>query len=193
MNKYNIFWSWFLKYQDQFGENFENQKLIEELDEKVLDLGNFVWEIGPGTEKQNMLVISPGGDVEKLKDTEELVSLAPNCSDWEFYSSKPPKKWNLIFEFYSVDEEIVFIDGNAWEYYCTSDQNGKLNIIIKYEITSNLEEVDLMYATEILLDGIIGEKLRIENISEIILKDLFSVEESKKSRLLKNLNLDSCD
>ena len=55
------FWTWFSENCDDFGVEFDNAELINELDKRIGRLGGFSWEIGLGKVKENALVISPGG------------------------------------------------------------------------------------------------------------------------------------
>jgi len=43
----------FSNHHRDLGENFDIEKVLAELDNKIMDLGNFDWEIGPGTKQNN--------------------------------------------------------------------------------------------------------------------------------------------
>jgi len=167
------FWEWFLAHCNDFGEKFENEKLINELDERILNLGDFVWEIGPGVEHSHMLVISPGGDPELLKKTKEIISYSISCEGWEFYYSKPPKEWNLLFIFQKDNGEEIEIDGGHWKYTLLKFDDGMFKVIFKASGLSTLSTDERLTAAEIILDGILGEEFRILRIGEIGVVDEF--------------------
>nr|WP_199081962.1 hypothetical protein [Pedobacter sp. ASV19] len=165
------FWKWFLTHCNDFGEKFENEKLINELDERILDLGNFVWEIGPGVEHDNMLVISPGGDPDLLEKTKEIISYATLCKGWEFYYSKQPKEWDLIFILEKDNGDEIEIDGRHWQYTLLKFDDGMFKVIFKAPGLSTLSADERLTAAEIILDGILGEEFRILTIEEIEVVD----------------------
>ncbi len=54
-------------------------------------------EIGFDTKaNKNFLTISPDGVLELLKKSEAILDSAPSIDGWIFYSSKPPKKMEVI-------------------------------------------------------------------------------------------------
>lgn len=64
--KVREFWEWFSKNCRNFGADFDNAELIEELDNWIRQLGDYSWELGPGKLKEYALVISPNGDADLL-------------------------------------------------------------------------------------------------------------------------------
>jgi hypothetical protein len=46
------FWHWFSQYYEEFGQNFDHETALIELDNKIMDLGDFAWEIGPVTKER---------------------------------------------------------------------------------------------------------------------------------------------
>jgi len=175
------FWKWFLTHCNDFGEKFENEKLINELDERILDLGDFVWEIGPGVEQDNMLVISPGGDPDLLEKTKEIISYSTSCKGWEFYYSKPPKEWDLTFIFQKDNGDEIEIDGARWQYILLKFDDGMFKAIFKAPGLSTLSVDERLTVAEIILDGILGEEFRILTIEEIDIVDDF--EDQYTSRI----------
>ena len=96
------FWEWFSKIVDKLSENLKNHDILRELDQRILALksGRLSWEVGPGTEQENLLVISPSGDEQLLEFTKRFVEFAPGIQGWEFWPAKLPKKsWSGQFEF----------------------------------------------------------------------------------------------
>jgi hypothetical protein len=166
------FWVWFSKRCHDFGPKFENSQLINELDEWVTSLGEFTWEIGPGKVKANALVLSPNGDKDLLESTKEMIQSAIECKDWEYYYAKQPKDWSLEFEFETDKGDVLEIDASKWDYLLLQYEDGMFEVIFKAPALSKLDEGDKQVIAEILLDGILGEEMRIQKISgtEIVSK-----------------------
>ena len=40
-----MFWDWFSKHYNDLGENFENEKILADIDDKLGDLGGFAWRL----------------------------------------------------------------------------------------------------------------------------------------------------
>jgi hypothetical protein len=181
------FWNWFSLNCQDFGKDFSNAELISELDKKVVHLGGFSWEIGPGIKKENALVISPNGDSDLLPVTKEIIANAMQCEDWEYYYAKPPKQWSFIFDFTSVDGQELQINASEWEYVLLKYEDGALSIIIKNTQLSRLDEIDQLTAAEIVLDGALGEETRIEKIVDIEIVNEFDKSYANKASNIKNL------
>lgn len=183
-----MFWDWFSKHYLDFGENFDNEKILTELDDKLRDLSVFSWEIGPGTGADNQLVISSGGDLDLLPITKKIVSYAKSIAGWEFYYAKPPKEWDLIFDFEKDNGDVINIDASNWQYVLLRYEDGGFEIIIQADDLDGLSEVDELIASEILLDGILGEEIRMLHISNIEVVKNFDSEHVNKSNDIKHLN-----
>lgn len=185
--KISEFWEWFSGNCEHFGKDFDNEELLNELDIRIGGLGDFAWEMGPGKLKENALVISPGGDADLLEGTRRIVKCAGEQDDWEFYYAKPPKEWELRFNFNSADNKIVEIDGSQWEYVLLRYEDGMFEIIIRTPALNGLGESDKRTAAEILLDGILGEEERIQTISSIDVVEEFEWSYKGKTSNIKNL------
>lgn len=162
------FWIWFSLNCQNFGNYFDNSNLINELDIWINKLGNFTWEIGPGKNTDNALIISPNGDVEKLKFTKMIIANAISCEGWEYYYAKPPKQWNdFKFYFETTNGNRFEVDASLWEYVLLKYEDGMYGIVIKSLQLSELDGDDTIIAMEIFLDGILGEKIRMQTIDYI--------------------------
>jgi hypothetical protein len=184
----NMFWDWFAKHYIDLGTNFDNEKVLKELDDQLMSLGDFAWEIGPGTKIANQLVISPGGDVTLLPITKEIVSYAKNIPGWEFHYAKPPKEWDFIFDFENHNGEVINIDASNWQYVLLRYEDGGFEIIIQTHDLVGLNEEDKLTASEILLDGALGEEIRMLHICYIDVVERFDNQYVDKSNVMKNLN-----
>lgn len=81
------FWRWFQTIANDLAANFENERLLALLDERVSELGDVLWELGPGKAEENALIITPDGSKDWLPVTWHIVELAPRISGWEFQSA----------------------------------------------------------------------------------------------------------
>lgn len=162
----NIFWQWFSNHHKELGENFDNEKALVELDNQILDLGDFAWEIGPGIKGKNQLVISPGGNISLLPITKQIIANATNIPGWVFCYAKPPKQWQLLYDFRKENGDVIEIDASKWKYVLVRYEEG-FEIIIQTNDLTNLSKEDKLIASEILLDGILGEEFRMLHITYI--------------------------
>jgi hypothetical protein len=172
----HMFWHWFSSHHNEFGENFDNDKTLAELDNRIMGLGDFAWEIGPGAEDNNQLVISPGGNLDLLPITKQIVSCAMNIPGWVFFYAKPPKEWKLIFHFQKGDGEVIEINASKWEYVLLNCEDDGFEIILQTYYLTNLSEEDKLIAAEILLDGILGEEARMLHITYIDIVEEFDFQ-----------------
>jgi hypothetical protein len=186
-NKIRQFWEWFSQNCHDFGVSFDNTILLSELDDWISRLGNFSWEIGPGKTKENALVISPNGDIELLQETKEIVKSARDCNGWEYYYAKPPKEWELIFDFETTDETMIEVNASEWQYCLIKYEDGMFEIIIRATDLNGLHDTDKLTAAEITLDGVLGEELRMQTICEIDVVEEFEETYQKKASNIKNL------
>ena len=84
------FWNWFkVNSRDLHSDKYPNE-FIKELDKRVYDMGLY-WEVGPGIQKENLLIISVSGRKELLDRARRLLNNAPTLYDWEFDILKKPK------------------------------------------------------------------------------------------------------
>lgn len=160
------FWKWFSTLADRLATDYENKSILDTLNKKVLELGDFSWELGAGVQKENAFTISPNGDPDLLKQTKLIISLAPEFSAWELYSSKQPKQWELLFEI-ELESKSIIIDANKWKYVLFKFPDQTFDILIECLKLFELDEDNRIYAVEIALDGVIGEEERINRIGNI--------------------------
>jgi len=182
-NEIRAFWNWFLSVADNFGDHFDNQELIQELDQKISKMGDFSWELGPGVADQtnSALVITPCGDKTLLPVTKLVVANAPKIPGWEFFASKPPKKWERRFLVEAENGRKIEIDASNWKYALLKFPEGTFDIIIKSPELIGLTK-DLQYtAATIVLDSEIGEEMRLQWIVGVDVVAEFDEELSKKN------------
>lgn len=183
----NDFWKWFDAVHSHFGKHFENQSLVDELDSRIANMGNYSWEIGPGFRNpdNSMLVFSPSGDAQILEDTRNIVDRAPFIAGWEFYPAKPPKQWNRVFCMQISSNEII--DARSWSYVAHAENPGRFRLVIVAPALNNMSPILRTIAAEIFLDGEVGEAERIHRISSIEVVTSCDPEFALKSRPIAEL------
>lgn len=76
-----------------------DQAFVDELDQRIGELGAIGWELGPGLTTFHALVLSPGGSRDMVALKRNIVERAPQIGNREFHSAKLPKSgWNLLFD-----------------------------------------------------------------------------------------------
>jgi len=182
-NKIKKFWGWFIMAANNFGKQFKNEELIRELDQKIEQLGDIAWEIGPGVvdSNNNALVFTPCGNKDLLPITKLIVENAPYCSGWEFFSSKPPKKWKRYFTMEDDKGDEVEIDASNWQYAMIKYKDGIFDIIIQAPELSQYSEDFKYIAAAIVIDGEIGEEKRLNWIEGIEVVEEFDNDLREKS------------
>ena len=104
----------FSAHLDLAGHNL-SEDLISQLEKRVFAIERLDWEIGPGRNAPNMFALSPHGDHELLQITRNIVAKAPELDGWEFYPTKPPREWNLVFDVVANGKDVE-IDAKLWEF-----------------------------------------------------------------------------
>jgi hypothetical protein len=158
------FWLWFESVASAFAENYLQSDLAVELDRRVCGLGCFAWELGPGLTEPNALVISPGGDPQRLQQTRAIVARAPDILNWEFHPAIPPKQWKMVFTMEDSMGGEQEVDANDWRYVLLRYPDGVHEIHIEAHNTAHLSESCRDEAALIALDGMLGEERRIEAV-----------------------------
>jgi len=180
-------WNWFSENHAELEGDFYDDGVMNELDDRISAMGSFAWEIGPGAQSENQLVISPGGDLDLLPYTKQIISYANPIRDWEFHYAKPPKQWDLRFDFERYDRSEIAVDASRWEYVLLKYDDGMFEIIIKATDLKQLDEDEKHIAAEIALDGILGEEVRMFRICNISVVMEFDSQYRNSSSSINNL------
>lgn len=182
--KIQNFWNWFKENSSKINPEVITEDMIDTLDSKILELGDFAWEIREGISKPNMLIISPGGDVELLEHTKSIIENSLAIDEWEFEYFKPAKEWD--YSFY-IDEESTLIDASDWEYVLLKFSDGTFDILIKAENINTLDDNDKSIAIDIVLESSLGEKNYLERILNYELVSSFEGKYAGKQNNIKVL------
>ncbi len=183
------FWRWFQTVCDQFGERFENRELLEELDTRVSQLGDFSWELGPGVkdDRNSVLALTPSGDPLLLAETRKIVAIAPDCPGWEFYPAKPPKRWFRRYVLHHEDGSEKTVDASGARYVLLMYPDGVFDVSIADRNLAALPESLRQTAAEVLLDGELGEEGRIALIHSVEVVAEFDEQMQQKSSSIESL------
>jgi hypothetical protein len=161
------FWDWFATIADRLGDNFEDSQLLGELSARVSTLGNVSWELGPGTDAENALAISPDGDPDLLPLTQRIVSMAPTLFRWEFLSARPARAVALAFSIATSGGRDISIDAQPWRYVLFRFPNETFDLVLEQNNLVAAADDDRYTAAVVLLDGLLGEATRLLRIHDI--------------------------
>jgi len=185
--KYSDFWQWFLKNRFEFEVSNFKEESIQDMDNRILTMGDFAWEIGPGKLKRFSLSISPGGDKLLIGKTKEIVAEAPILNDWEFNYAKPEKEWDNYFESIWKNRKVE-IEISSWKYILYKYEKGVYDIeIFPFGIKSEmlLDKDHMQGLAEMVVQSLIGEEKRLTRINGIEVRtDLPLTFESKETSIL---------
>ena len=184
MNKEKIenLWRWFISNEQQIIDAVKNETaseyLIENLDNLILDLGMFKWEIGRGKIQPWFLTISPNGDKDLIKVSQEVMENAPKMDHWEFNYFEPAKEWDRTFIIYDDNMDKQNIDASDWNFVALQDIDGLIELILEADVRY-LDDNTASIAADLVVIGEIGEEAKIKKISSV--KIVEQVEDQHKS------------
>lgn len=184
------FWRWFVKNDNLIKNCIENSSqsdqayVVEQMNNYTLSFGTFTWDIGLDDSNAWFFTISPNGDEELLKVSEEIMAMAPVHMDWIFHSSKPAKVWDRRFNVYNDLLDSVDIDASSWHYIAFEEDDGRLELIIEAQNLDNLDAETAEIAANLFVVSELGEKVRIDRVSTVsIVRNLESEYEDSKAHI----------
>jgi hypothetical protein len=196
--KIESFWQWFAQ-NDTFIKNSiqseslpERNEIVEKMNNFILDLGLFSWDLGLDDDNNWFLTISPNNDKELFVLSKRIIAEAPDHLDWIYHASKPAKKRNADLRVYDEYLEEVTIFPENWHFIATHEEDGTYNLEIE---TGELPHLDLEtadFAVHLFLQNEIGEEAKITRVHNILRKNQFDLAlqtEKKHVSQLKKLFL----
>jgi hypothetical protein len=182
------FWQWFVKNESIIKECIENEDsrqretVVDHLNELILSIGVFTWDVGLNDDENWFLMISPNGNEEMMNIAHEIMEEAPKHMDWHFYAGKPAKKhWNRQFTIYDAEMDAQFIDATRWHFLVFVDEDGSLELVIEAKNSSHLDEETAESAAEYFVTHEVGESMRIRTVSSlVIVSELDKEDEDSK-------------
>lgn len=167
------FWQWFVKSEDSIKyciENATNQEVIvEQMNEHILNWGVLTWDIGLNDDGNWFLSLSPNGNKEMLEVSQKIMDEAPEHMGWLFFASKPALTWNRQFTAYDSYMDEQFVDASEWHYVIFEEEDGTFELIIEAKNCSQWDTEFAETAAEQFVIQEVGELLRIQAISSIVL------------------------
>ena len=182
----DFFWAWFAENSARISADPDGEVVLEELDRRVAALGCPAWEIGPGSEADWFLAISPDGDERALPLTQAIVRVAPSVPGWEFLPHRPMKSWDLRFEI-EGDSGPVDIDARAWSFVAYRYREGRYDLVVSVGDEAKLAPGDRELAVRIAVEGQLGEQALLTKINELEAVVELSTEQVSRSRPLVDL------
>ncbi|MDF1547241.1 MAG: hypothetical protein P1P88_05435, partial [Bacteroidales bacterium] len=166
-------WRWFYNNEQKIIYCIDNeiveeqQEIVRNIDNLVLDLGRFSWEIAPGNNKPWSFTISPNGDKELLKQTKAIIKEAPELKSWEFNYCKPAKNWDRKFSLYDENVNVLQVDASSWNYIVIPMSEVKFEIIIEARNIKHLDAETAKNAANLVVLNEIGEEAKIQHVSVV--------------------------
>jgi hypothetical protein len=163
------FWNWFKSNKNRLKPDLISEADITLLDDKILGLGDFSWEIREGLFKENLLIISSGGDKSLIIKANQINENAPLLEDWEFLTWKPKKidwDYKIYFDLGDTDE---LIDISNWYYKLEKNNINTYVIYLKLDNISTFENEDVSLLLDMALESILGEEIYFKTINEYVI------------------------
>lgn len=191
--KIDAFWDWFVEQEQTIKaffteeEEVDKERLIDEMDNLVLDLGRFAWRIGPEGETSYFLLISPNRNPELLKLSKRILAAAPDLRDWSFYPAKQPRPWDwklLLHDDWLMEHEV---DASGWQYVASERPGGQLEIAFEAANLDHFDAETQKEAVELALINLMGEEWLIRHVERVrVVKELGEGKETE-ARSVKDL------
>ena len=172
-DKISDFWSWFEENETRIKECIENDIISEKefvnekLNDFILSIGLFTWEIGINEKGSWFLTISPNGNKDLLQLSRKIIRGAPANNTWLFHSGKPAKNWDRIIRVYDNKLDQTHIDSSEWYFYSFARNDGIIELIIEAENSGHLDEDTAHSAADYFVNNELGEAKRIELFAPI--------------------------
>lgn len=171
--KIEAFWRWFVQNNSFIQNSIQNESakdratVVEKMNNYILDLGLFTWDLGLNDENTWFLTISPNGDSELLEISQRIMEDAPTHLEWEFHASKPAKNWNRIFFVYNEQMDEIEIDANEWGFVATPTGDGKIILLLEARNIQMLDIETAEQAANVFLINEIGELAKISLLKDV--------------------------
>lgn len=172
-DKIDSFWEWFSANNEQIQEVLLGQSeqaqeaLVQTLNNQVLALGMFTWELGRGKSRPFYLTISPNGSSELLELSKALMEAAPYLPDWELHPAKPAQEWDLKFKLFDEDYNEQKVDASVWKFRLQQHAEAGVVILLEANNIGHLDWETKKTATEQVIISLLGEEQKIVHVQEI--------------------------
>ncbi len=171
--KIRKFWMWFVKNDElirkalEHGSEANKAHLTRIFDNKVLEIGNFSWDIEEGNLRKYAFTVSPNRDRELLLLSKELVSRSPELSHWEFHYARPARTPDFSVRVFDEHMNPHHIGALHWKFLLTLKPNHTASILLEVPELGKIDHETCEEAADALITGILGEEHRILYIDSI--------------------------
>lgn len=145
----------------------EREELVQMMDNQVLSLGLFTWEMGPDGSNAFYLTISPNGDPELLRLSKSIVGASPAFPDWTFYYAKPIKEEPIELKLYDEEYNLHFVNAQSWQFGLSLTPNGQVDITIVAKNMKHLDQETQIEAGNLVVSSLLGEECQILHVGHI--------------------------
>ena len=173
LNKISSFWEWFGTQERRIREILDDElhpdreELVQMMDNQVLNLGLFTWEMGPDGSNSFYLTISPNGDPELLKLSKSIVKASPALSAWTFYYAKPLKEEPIELKLYGEEYNLHFVNAQSWQFGLSLTSSGHVDITIVANNMKHLDQETQTGAGHLVISSLLGEECHILHVGHI--------------------------
>ena len=162
------FWDWFAENEPLIKDCIENdigtdkEFVNDQLNEFILNIGVFTWEIGMNDEGSWFLTISPNGNKNLLKLSRKIMREAPKETEWIFHAGKPAKSWDRIIRINDNNLDQTHIDASGWFFFASTTPAGLIALIIEAGNIQYLDDETAISAADYFVTNELSEEKRIE-------------------------------
>lgn len=188
----NKFWEWFGVNTQLIEEVLQNQGhvkteyVIQQLDQHLLGMGKFKWDVKNPNENNFHLIISPNNDRELLKTAKVIVNNAILPENWMAFSGQQANGL-LQISVYDEEMDICSVDATNWRALLLPSAEGRFELVIEADTSWELEEDTQLIAIDLLLNQLLGEELKITALAGLEIVEELESEESEEAFPFKNL------
>lgn len=179
-DKIDAFWDWFGANDEYIRETLlghsdqEKEALVQTLNNFILAIGMFTWELGHGKSKPFYLTISPNNSRELLELSRDIMESAPYLPDWELHHAKPAQVWDLKFRIYDEDYNEWDVDASKWKFVLREHPGEGVLVVVEAANISYLDAETTRTAVEQVVTGLLGEEQKIEHVRKIEIRNQLS-------------------
>ncbi len=151
----------------------------------ALDPG-LAWEIGPGSTAEWRFTLSPDSDEALSGVARDAISRAPQIPGWEFRAFRQPRDACLIVDVNTL-RGAAQIDASDAEYALLRARDGTFDMVVKLPHARKLQTQDQHALGILLLDGLIGEEVRMSLIKNVQFVEEFEPRYRERTTNIKHL------
>jgi len=191
----NAFWLWFEDNLPHLHNVLTNPAhasrdyVVDSLNNHLLAIGTFTWDIEAGSYRRWSLTISPNGNADLLALSRRMVAQAPELPDWEFYYAKQPTRPNLLLKVWDEEMNEQTVDANPWSYVLLPLPSGGDKLLIEAPNANHIDHETLHTTADHLATALMGEEAKILAVKAIEVTDRLEVRLRSQARPLVQLCL----